>query len=618
MKETRKGRVFNVSIVKNFAFGCKNCYPSAPFLFVTNSVVEFVMPILMALSPYLITQFVKIIESGQISQLLTRFIFLVGVYIAIKLINFAAGIIERKYIDYTNIVKIVPYHTKLMNQKLGCVKFGLFYSKDFIDNQQMVRNAAANGYLASLSDRFFRIMGTLCGVALLIVTLYTINIYIMLMLLVPFALQLYLNYKNASKDFSLSKEAAKEARQLSRYESVLKNYRAIRETKASQSSDYVFEQWQSSYKKYQKISFKQAMSWTKIDIYCSLIQMVFTIGVIAFCIILITKGQMQIAGFAGTIAATDAILFRASSLAYDYGRLRKDALFVDCYRTFMESKDEEVQNENVPKEKFKSLEFKNVTFSYPTYGYDDKTSAIVKKEQDNPKVVLSNVSFKLNKGERIAIVGENGCGKTTITRLIAKLYDPTGGEILFNGKPLNQANLQGYRANFSVINQNYAKYEIPLRDSVLSGANKNLSDKQVENLLKKAGATDVIESANEHQGLSTWLTREFDGIKLSGGQEQKVSIARGFAGASEVMMVDEPTSALDPIVEEKILNEILNATKGKTAIVISHRLSLCTKMDRILYMGNGQIVEDGSHGELMKKKNGKYRQLFSAQAKWYN
>ena len=152
---------------------------------------------------------------------------------------------------------------------------------------------------------------------------------------------------------------------------------------------------------------------------------------------------------------------------------------------------------------------------------------------------------------------------------------------------------------------------------VLMGTNKNLSSKEIEKLLKSAGAEDVLAQANEHQGLSTWLTREFDGIKLSGGQEQKVSIARGFAGASEVLMVDEPTSALDPIVEEKILNEILNATKGKTAIVISHRLSLCTKMDRILYMENGQIVEDGSHAKLIKTPNGKYKKLFSMQSKWY-
>lgn len=616
MKETRKGRVFNVSIAKNFAFSCKNCYHCAPAGFVIRNLFSFLMPILLAFNPYLVAQFVEIIESGQINQFLAKFLILVCVYLAIKVLSLVSQIFSNRYLEYTKAIKEIPYHTKLMNQKLSRVKFGLFYSKDFIDNQQMVRNAAG-GTISYFANEVFKIVGDIIGIAIIIATLYTINIYIMLILLAPAALQLYLNYKNATKDFALSKESEKVSRQASRFSAVLKSHRAIRETKANQTSDYVLEQWESNYKKSQKLGFKQAMAWTKIDIYCSAINIASTIGIIAFCILLISNGQMQIAGFAGTISAARAILSRTASLASNYGHMQKDALFVDCYRTFMESKDEEVQNENVPKEKFKSLEFKNVSFSYPTYGYDDKTSAIVEKKKDNPKYVLSNVSFKLKKGERVAIVGENGSGKTTITRLIAKLYDPTSGEILFNGKPLNQANLQGYRSNFSVINQQYARYGIPLRDSIAAGTNKKLSDKQIEGLLHRSGADDVLSQANEHQGLSTWLTREFDGIKLSGGQEQKVSIARGFAGASEVLMVDEPTSALDPIVEEKILNEILNATKGKTAIVISHRLSLCTKMDRILYMENGQIVEDGSHEDLMKLKGGKYKKLFSMQSKWY-
>ena len=615
MKQARKGRVFRFPFFKNLAYAYKKCFECAPvatFIFISTIVL---VNIVTGFSPLLLSKIVGIVEGGNVSASMNIFTLYICLYIIIRFYRWFSNIPINRFHGRTRMVKIMPYHSKIIFEKLTKVKYGFFYSKDFADNQTLVYDATS--YLCIVPHYASNICGSFIGVVILVATLGVLNVWIMLLSLLPTALQFYFNFKNASKDYSLSKEAEKLSRQLSRYSTILENYRGIRETKANQSNEYVFDKWEENLKKYQKTTFRKNMSWTKVNIACSLLETVTLIGVVALSVFLIFKGQMKVAAFAGILSASGSVFSRTRSIASDFGWMRKGTLFVDAYRRFVESKDIEESNSNVKKEKFESLEFCDVSFAYPEYGFKEGSAEVVLKEQENPKMVLDSVSFKINKGERIAIVGENGSGKTTITKLIAKLYEPVSGKILFNGKPLNEANLEGYRENFSVINQEFAHYSLPLCDAVLAGTNKKLSNKQVERALKEAGANDVLESANEHQGLSTWLTREFDGMELSGGQKQKVSIARGFAGASEVMMVDEPTSALDPLVEKKILDNILKATEGKTAIVISHRLSLCTKMDRILYIENGKIVEDGPHSKLMKIKNGKYRQLFGSQAKWY-
>ena len=615
MKRIRNGRVFQFSLLKNFKFSFIKCYECAPVAFSIFALIEFLTPILSAFTPLLITKITREIQNG--IESINYLLILIIIYISLSLVGFLAGIPERRFNQYTKAVKIIPHHNRLMEQKLSRIKYGIFFSKDFVDYNQMVRRAASNGCISSLSVGVFSIAGYLTGAAVVFVTLATLNIYCMLLVILPAFVQFLLYYKNASRDWALSKEYEKEARQTARYESVLSNYRAVRETKANKSSNYVLNKWEKSYKKCQKFSIKNVMLWIRVDIYSALVQMACQIATIVLCIFLISRGKMDVAAFAGILAAVYNVLSRTNIIAYKFGQISRDALSADSYRTFLESKDEECFNQNAKKEKFKSLEFRNVSFVYPDYVYGKLGTALIEKQQENPKQVLTDVSFKINKGERVAIVGENGSGKTTLTRLIAKLYEPTSGEILFNGKPLELANLEGYRENFSVINQEFANYQIPLADSVGAGTGKDLTSDQTTHLLKLAGAEDVFAQANEHQGLQTWLTREFNGMELSGGQKQKVSIARGFAKKVEVMMVDEPTSALDPIVEKKILDNILKATEGKTAIVISHRLSLCTKMDRIIYMENGRIMENGSHAELMKIKNGKYRALFSSQSKWY-
>lgn len=250
---------------------------------------------------------------------------------------------------------------------------------------------------------------------------------------------------------------------------------------------------------------------------------------------------------------------------------------------------------------FETLEFENINFKY------------INKEE----YALKNVSFKINKGEKIAIIGYNGAGKTTLTKLLLKLYDPESGKIRINN--IDYENLSAYdvRDKSSIILQNFQIYSASVLENVLMREKKYVDDEErVIEALRKVGLYDKIMGLPD--GINTILTKEFsnDGIELSGGERQKLAIARVFASQSPIIILDEPTSALDPYAEKEINDDIIKMAGKKTIILISHRLSTIVNVDKIYVMESGEIKEEGTHNELMSQK-GIYYKMFNAQAELY-
>ena len=224
--------------------------------------------------------------------------------------------------------------------------------------------------------------------------------------------------------------------------------------------------------------------------------------------------------------------------------------------------------------------------------------------------------MKLNKGEKIAIVGYNGAGKTTLIKLILRLYDPTEGEVLMNGVDVKDFKLEEYRGRIGSVFQDFKIYAASLAENVMNGRYTDADRITVEKALEASGFGEKL-SALEN-GISTTLTREFDdkGTNLSGGEAQKVAIARVFARPYDLIIMDEPSSALDPIAEYELNRAIADYAADKTVIFISHRLSTTRMADRIYMFANGTLEEFGSHEELMAK-GGKYAEMFEMQAEKY-
>ncbi len=246
------------------------------------------------------------------------------------------------------------------------------------------------------------------------------------------------------------------------------------------------------------------------------------------------------------------------------------------------------------------LEFRNVSFTY----------------SGAEKPTVKNLSFTLHRGEKIALVGQNGAGKTTLAKLMLRLYDVSGGEILYGGVNIKELPLFEYRDAFAVVFQDFKNFSTSIKENVLLRPLYEGEERAVKAALEKSGFGEKL--ARLPQGIDTRLTREFDekGENLSGGESQKLSIARIFAKNSNIALLDEPTSALDPIAEYKMYENMMEACRDKSVIFISHRLSSAVLADRVIMLEDGELCEVGSHAELMAK-NGKYAEMFKLQASKY-
>lgn len=289
----------------------------------------------------------------------------------------------------------------------------------------------------------------------------------------------------------------------------------------------------------------------------------------------------------------------------------KNGMFLNNLRSFLEYEEKipEDQDGLVP-DKFTSITFEHVSFSY-------------QKEE-----TITDLSFTIHAGEKIALVGHNGAGKTTIIKLLLRLYDPTKGIIYLNGTDIRNYNLRAYRNLFAAAFQDYRIFGMTVKNNVLMGRHLNADGEAVTarseisvekedicviEALKKAGVYDKIASLPK--GIHAMMTREFeeDGAVLSGGEGQKVAVARAFIKPSPIRIFDEPSSALDPIAEYELFNSIMADGESHTMIFISHRLSSVKNSDKVFMLEKGHIIEEGTHKELLRQ-DGSYAQMYKKQA----
>jgi ATP-binding cassette subfamily B protein len=309
----------------------------------------------------------------------------------------------------------------------------------------------------------------------------------------------------------------------------------------------------------------------------------------------------------GDMGLCAGAFFRAGDLMQDLVTRVADsseqALHVKDLFDFLETKPKIVSLQGAspaPQPIRHGFEFQNVSFSYPG-------SAVP---------VLRHVSFRLAAGERIAIVGENGAGKTTLVKLLARLYDPTEGRILLDGVDLREYDVDDLRRQIGVIFQDYLKYELKAAENIGFGRIEDLDNvSRIRESAEKSLASEIIQGFP--QGYEQVLGRRFEGgLDLSIGQWQKIALARSYMRDGQILVLDEPTANLDARAEFEVYERFAALTHGKTAILISHRFSTVRVADRILVLSHGNIVEEGSHNQLISL-GGKYAELFQFQAARY-
>ena len=315
----------------------------------------------------------------------------------------------------------------------------------------------------------------------------------------------------------------------------------------------------------------------------------------------LNEGEVQTAAYVAMIPALSTLSWRTSDAVELIVSLSKESAFVSNLRDFLSYEPKTNANELIKAKNLSDIEIKDMSFTY----------------EGAEKPTLHDVNISIRKGEKIAIVGHNGAGKTTLVKLIMGLYEPTMGEIKISGENTSKYEPKSLHRRFGTVFQDLQVFALPLSHNVLMRKPKNEEERKlVEESLRKAQFGDKLDTLEK--GIDTMVTKEFDenGMGLSGGEAQKIAIARVFARKPDIVILDEPSSALDPIAEYNMYRNMLTATDGETVIFISHRLSATRDADRIYMFEHGTVIEQGSHTELMEL-NGKYAEMWKLQAQNY-
>ena len=393
-------------------------------------------------------------------------------------------------------------------------------------------------------------------------------------------------------------KAAPIRREFDYYELCLTGREYFKETRILGAFPYFKKLYTDSLSLLNKLIYRASVKASIIELCVKLFSLFGYIGILFLLFDLLMKGEISVGAFAAIFTSLEMVFSLMRELVIDnLGESAKNLSRVQNYLRFLQMPEREGEDTKIPTDG--CIDLQDVSFSYPNTG----------------QKAVDNVTVTIQHGETIAIVGENGSGKTTLVRLITGMYLPEEGEILYGEINTKTISASSLFKNISAVFQKYQRYQMTLRENIgISNADDTAGDTVLDAISMQAGI-DKNDSSFLN-GYDTMLSREFDGVDLSGGQWQRVAIARSFFRTHQLIVLDEPTAAIDPIEETKIYNRFAEISKNKTAIIVTHRLGSVKLADRILVMKQGKLAEQGTHADLMAV-NGEYNRLYKSQEQWY-
>jgi len=426
------------------------------------------------------------------------------------------------------------------------------------------------------------------------------DIYMFVAVAIVITVNFLVNNRLKKMDYNYSKLFSEKNKQVNYLYRLFYIPQFVREIKANNLSDFMFEVKQVFNKDVVALTREQALKRTPYNAFLgglgvlesSLVALYFGFSVVA--------QRIAVSEYFTCVNAYNQLKNAVMGLTGIYTKLYSNSLFADDYLNFLSSEENVTLNrEGIDLEEIRKIQFVNVSFRYP----------------NNNCLALDGVSFEIAAGDRVAILGKNGAGKTTIIKLLLRLYDPQLGEIFINGVDIKKYNTRSLRANIQTLFQDFAIYAFSIKDNVSLG--KDVSEKDILDALEKVDMRNKIENLTHR--LDTPITSQLyaDGIELSGGEAQRLAISRIYAAESKTFVMDEPTSNLDPYAEYQLYNRLMEDIRHNSIVVIiSHRLTLTYKMSKIIVMQQGRIIEQGVHDDLMKIK-GVYFEMYNIQAEKY-
>lgn len=613
----KKNKQKFLSVLKNNLFMLRKVIKYAPEYFILKIIHGSLCGISDFLSAYFTLQLLNEVSNG---GNFTKAAYLLGIMALLKML-FIAYDKWFVLIKHEKTQKKIQYnmHNELFQKSLSldlaCFDDPEFYN-DFVWAMNESDTRAMSVY-NDLGDLIHRIVSSISIFSLLLSIDYLIAFFILFSTIIT----MFCNHLGNKENFKHQKENNQFWRKSAYINRVFHLADFAKEIRISKAKELLIGEYDENNKRIINNDIKfgkryflfYGIGWNTMSIltfYLLFIYMIIGLKTNSFTV--------------GTFVATTNIVWRIRwsliSLAEQIVKFPQHSLFIEKYLEFLRYTPN-VKGAKTDIPEFNSLEFKNVSFSYefsnhPKYKFHDDDYESPEESKQNFEA-LKNINLKINKNEKIAIVGYNGAGKTTLIKLIMRLYDPTEGEILYNGINIKEFNPIEYRKIIGTVFQDYKIFAASIASNVMNCEYDETTDKEIVlDSLKKVDFSEKLNTLKD--GINTHLTREFDdeGTNLSGGEAQKVAISRVFAADYPIVIMDEPSSALDPMAEYKLNQSILHNTENKSVIFISHRLSTTRIADKIYMFDSGRLIEEGSH-EYLLSINGKYAEMFNLQSSKY-
>lgn len=407
------------------------------------------------------------------------------------------------------------------------------------------------------------------------------------------------------RNFNYKRRRSKDRREMNYYSDVLVNKDIVKEVRIFGLTDFFADKFKKVFGEYFKGLRTLILSESLWQIALGIVSVIVNLFFCGIVALRVLSGEIMLGDYTLYTGAIMSIATCIATLISTSAGVYEGTLFIDNLMYFM-NKSPGIVPTVTPGAKVKrnaphTIEFKNVSFHYP----------------GSERCVLQNINITFSPGQTTVLVGLNGAGKTTLIKLLTRLYDPTDGVILLDGRDIREYDLESLYGMFGIIFQDFGRYAVTVGENISFGdLSLTPGNDSLMEAARQSNADGFIEKLP--QGIDTPLTRQFErtGSELSGGQWQKLAIARAFYSRSDILVLDEPTASLDPLAEQEIFNEFDRLRSGKMSIFVSHRLSSATTAGQIIVLEGGRVVEKGTHKELMEQK-GKYYNLFSVQAKRY-
>lgn len=568
--------------------------------------IDFAIQLLLVVAAWYSAQFINQISTNKFETLLDpKLIFIVIIYVTIPLINSVLyqikGYLQGKFFALfdTHISAI------LFPQKRAFIDLQTHESSGFASLLERVNQNTMSLY--GNIDNALSIIRSVFIVTFAIISIGFFYWWLTIILILSIAPNLYLEVKYGKRKWGTWSMHAEDRKMFQEFKKAFLFFPSIIDLKIQSLSEYFANKIQNLIAPFNQSNIKVEYDRTKAKIYAKLLQHVVSGLIIIYLMNSVIEGGILIGYFIFILSRLNDLKDSTIDFFSNIGRMSSNNHFLNDIFEFLDTKKvikngKERLSEGTPK-----LEFKNVSFKYP----------------ETEKFILEDLNLIIEPGEKVAIVGVNGAGKTTFTKTLMRFYDVTTGEILIDGKNIKDVDINTFYEKLGYLPQDYARYRLTIAEAISisdpyrKSASKESKLDEIIEASKKAGSHEFIMGLEK--GYDTQLGKEFEGgVEPSVGQWQKLALARLFYKNPEVWILDEPTASIDAVAEIEIFNELEKLPKDKTVILISHRFNTVKNADKIIVIEHGKIAEMGSHEELMNIPDGHYKNLFNSQKDSYN